>query len=311
MIGIVAVCGPTAAGKSTLGLELAARFDGEIVSADAFAVYRGFDIGTAKPDAATRARVSHHLIDIADPAVRYSAGSFIRDAEAAIADIDRRGRLAVVVGGTHFYVRALLHGLFPEPARDEGVRGRLETAWVQDPDAVRRRLAEVDPLAAARLAPNDRQRILRALEVAEVAGRAMSELWAAQPVFPARYRCLLLALDPPRDVLHARIQKRVDTMFERGLVTEVAGLLAAGVAADSHAMKAIGYRECVRLLRGEVDEASARGAVVVATRQFAKRQMTWLRHEDGVTTLEWSHRDPVIEAARYLEDFRGTGPGQG
>lgn len=311
MINIVAVCGPTAAGKSALGLELAARFDGEIVSADAFAVYRGFDIGTAKPDAATRARVPHHLIDIADPAVRYSAGSFIRDADAAIADIDRRGRLAVVVGGTHFYVRALLHGLFPEPPRDEGVRGRLEQAWECDPGAVRRRLAQCDPPAAARLDPNDRQRILRALEVAIVAGRPMSDLWAEQPAAAPRYRCLLLALDPPRDVLHARIQQRVDSMFAHGLVTEVAGLLAAGVAADSHAMKAIGYRACVRLLRGEMDEASAQAAVVVATRQFAKRQMTWLRHEEGVIALEWSHREPLIEAARHVEGFRGTGPGQG
>jgi len=196
-------------------------------------------------------RVPHHLIDVAGPRERYSAGMFARDADAAIAAIRARGRLPIVVGGTMFYVRALLRGLFPEPPRDEALRRTLDDEWRRDPAALRERLAELDPEAAGRLAPGDRQRILRALEVALVAGRPMSALWREHPLPQPRYLARLLGTAPGRPELHARIAARVDEMYARGLLGEVRGLLAAGVPPGAHALKAIGYRECLRVLAGE------------------------------------------------------------
>jgi tRNA dimethylallyltransferase len=307
---LVVVVGPTAAGKTSLGVELAVGLGGEVVSADAFAVYRGLDIGTAKPDAATRARARHHLIDIADPRQRYSAGEFVRDADAAIADIVGRGRRPIVVGGTLFYVHALLYGLFPEPDKDPALRAALERAWQADPDSVRRRLAALDPEAAARIAPADRQRILRALEVGLGAGRPMSELWREAGAGPPRYRFSMLCVHPPRPHLHARIEARVSGMFAAGFVDEVRALLEAGVTAQSHAMKAIGYRECGRVVTGRWTEDEAQDATIVATRQFAKRQLTWLRRERCLFWLTSWGRDALPEALSYLEASGGSRSGK-
>lgn len=278
---LLVVLGPTASGKSRLGVEIAERVGGEIVSADAFAVYRGLDIGTDKPDPATRARVRHHLVDVANPRQRFSAGDFAAIAEAAIADIRRRDRVPVVVGGTHFYLRALLLGLFPSPPHDAALRGRLEAAWVDDPDAVRRRLVGVDPEAAARIAPGDRQRILRAIEVYELTGVPLSEHWHRQHRV-LRYRALLAAPLRPRPDLYARIDARVDMMFASGLVEEVERILAAGVPPDAHSLKAIGYRQVVALLEGRCDRAAAVADTRTASRRLAKRQLIWLRQlEEG------------------------------
>ncbi len=309
MIDLVAVVGPTAAGKTSLGAALAERLGGEVVSADAFAVYRGLDIGTAKPGVELRRRVPHHLVDIADPHERYSAGAFLRDADAAIAAVRARGRMPVVVGGTLFYLRALLWGLFPEPAKDPELRRELEAAWREDPDAVRARLRALDPESAARLAPSDRQRILRAVEVATVAGRPMSQLWREHPRRAPRYRARSIGLCPPRPVLHARIGQRVESMFSSGLLREVQGLLAAGVRPEAHALKAIGYRECCRVLAGEWGEEQAREATVVATRRLAKRQLTWLRGEAGVEWLAVDGEDAVAQALFCVEVSGGTGTG--
>ena len=307
MIDLLAVVGPTAAGKTALGVALAERLGGEVVSADAYAVYRGMDIGTAKPTAAERRRVPHHLVDVADPHERYSAGAFVRDADAAIAAIRGRGRLPVVVGGTLFYVRALLRGLFPEPLKDAELRRRLEEDWRRDPDSVHARLRLADPESARRIAPSDRQRILRAIEVAEVAGRPMSDLWRDQPSRGPRYAALLLGLVPARDVLRARIALRVESMFVAGLLDEVAGLLESGVDPEAHAMKAIGYRECCRVLSGEWTVAQAQEAAAVATRRLAKRQMTWLRGETGVVWLGGEGQAALAEAFARLEGCGGTG----
>ena len=285
MTPLVVVAGPTGAGKTELGVLLAERIGAEVISADAFAVYRGLDIGTAKPDADARRRVPHHLIDIADPASRYSAGMFIRDADAAIASIRDRGRIPVVVGGTMFYVRALLHGLFVEPPKQPTVRARLEAEWDEDANAVRERLGDLDPEAAARISPADRQRTLRALEVAIVSGRSLSQLWREHPLGEPRYDVVLLVVDPPRDELHARIETRVGAMFARGLLDEVRRLLSGGVDPAAHSLKAIGYRECLRVVTGEWTEAQARDATVVATKQLAKRQLTWLRREPQAVWL--------------------------
>lgn len=303
---LLIVAGPTAAGKTWLGAQLAKLLNGEVVSADAFAVYRGMDIGTAKPEPELRQAVPHHLVDVASPTERYSAGRFLRDADAVIADVARRRRQPVVVGGTLFYVRALLYGLFAEPPKDPALRARLEAAWEEDPDALREELARRDPVLYARLAPNDRQRILRALEVCILSGRPMSELWAQSPPRVPRYRFCFLALVPSREALHARIARRVATMFERGLVEETRGLLRAGVSPSAHALKAIGYREALGVVLGLWSESEAREATVVATRQLAKRQLTWLRGEAGVQWVPGFGEEVLERAVALWEAYRGA-----
>ena len=306
MIDLIVVCGPTASGKTALGATLAERLGGEVVSADAFAVYRGLDIGTAKPTADVRARVPHHLFDIADPRERYSAGMFVRDAEAAISDIRGRGRVAVVVGGTHFYVRALLYGLFPEPPKDTALRQQLEEQWAHDWEAVRRRLIELDPEVAARIAAADRQRTLRALEVCLVAGRPMSELWREHALGSSRFRFVLLGLQPPREELRARISVRVEGMFAGGLVEEVRGLLAQGLSPSVHALKAIGYRECCQVLGGLCSVAQAQTMTEAATHKLAKRQMTWLRGERDVEWVAGMGEHALANALARVEGRGGT-----
>ncbi len=309
MTDLIVLVGPTAAGKTALAVDLAERLGGEVVSADAFAVYRGLDIGTAKPDAALRARVPHHLIDVADPATRYSAGTFVRDADAAIAAVRGRGRAPVVVGGTHFYVRALLWGLFPEPAKDDRLRHDLELEWGRDPSALRRRLQSLDPVAAARILPNDRQRVLRALEVCLVAGRPMTELWREQTQHGPRHSFVMLGLNPPRPALHATIALRVNRMFAAGLLREVEGLLAGGLSPKAHALKAIGYRESCRVVAGELSVPDAVRKTTEATRQLAKRQLTWLRGEGAVHWLSGQREEMLAEAVTRVEVSGGTGPG--
>ena len=309
MIDLVAVVGPTAGGKTRLGVGLAERFAGEVVSADAFAVYRGLDIGTAKPSAEERARARHHLIDIADPRERYSAGMFARDAGAAIADIRGRGKLPIVVGGTLFYVRALLHGLFPEPDRVPGLRTALERVWRDRPAFARRWLELLDPAAAARVAPADRQRILRALEVTVSAGQPMTVLWRRENAGAARYRALVIGVALQREVLRARISSRVAGMFAAGLLDEVRGLRAAGVPAEAHAMKAIGYRECCEVLAGRIGIGEAQARTVVATSQLAKRQMTWLRGEAETVWLQGGDEAALTRAISEVEARYGSGTG--
>jgi len=308
---LVVIVGPTASGKTGLGAALAERLGGEVVSADAFAVYRGLDIGTAKPDAATRSRVPHHLIDVADPRERYSAGMFVRDADAAIADIRARGRLPVVVGGTHFYVRALLYGLFPEPPKDPRLRQLLEAEWAADPAAVRAKLGALDPEAAGRIAGTDRQRTLRALEVCLVAGRPMTTLWREHPRGVARHRFLMLGLNLPRAEVHARIGRRVESMFAAGLLREVEVLLANGLSPRAHAVKAIGYRESCQVLAGTLAIQEAKERAKAATRQLAKRQMTWLRGETEVEWLAGAGGELLAEATARVEARGGTGTGAG
>jgi tRNA dimethylallyltransferase len=282
---LLVIAGPTASGKSRLAVEVAERTSGEVVSADAFAVYRGMDIGTDKPDPATRRRVRHHLVDVADPSERFSAGDFVRLATAAISDIRGRGRVPIVAGGTHFYIRALLFGLFPAPPHDPTIRSDLERAWEDDPAAVTAELDRVDPDAAARIGPSDRQRILRALEVYRAGGEPISRLWKRH-LPEARYRPLIVAPERPRDELYARINQRVEVMFSSGLEEEVERILASGQPPNAHALKAIGYRQVVELMAGRVDRRTAIERTQQASRNLAKRQLTWLRAQrEG--TLHW------------------------
>ncbi|MCU0233705.1 MAG: tRNA (adenosine(37)-N6)-dimethylallyltransferase MiaA [Thermoanaerobaculales bacterium] len=273
---LLVILGPTASGKSRLALALAEALGGEIVSADAFAVYRGLDIGTDKPSAADRRRVRHHLLDVADPREVFSAGAFARAARAAIADIAARGLQPLVAGGTNFWIRALLEGLFDAPPRDPEVTSALAAGWRADPAAMARRLAAVDPESAGRIGAGDRQRILRALEVFELTGEPLSLHWKRQQTV-SLYDPLLVAPARDRAALYARIDARVERIFEAGLVGEVEALLAAGVPPGAHALKAIGYREVVGMVQGGSGLEAAIESTKRASRNFAKRQLTWLR----------------------------------
>jgi len=293
VIPTVLLMGPTAAGKSAVALALAARFDGEIVSADSAQVYRGMDIGTAKPDAAIRAKVPHHLLDLIDPTEAYSAARFCADAAAAIAGIRTRGRIPIVAGGTMLYFKALREGLSALPAADPVIRAELDAraARVGWP-AMHAELARVDPAGAARLAPTDSQRIQRALEVHALTGRPLSALQGAREAQRGIEPTIAVALAPAdRARLHAAIERRFDAMLERGLIDEVRGLRDRyAVHADMPSMRAVGYRQTFDYLEGRIDKASLRERGIAATRQLAKRQLTWLRGM-GVAPTECFARD--------------------
>jgi tRNA dimethylallyltransferase len=280
---IVVVAGPTGSGKSALAVELARRVDGEIVNADSQQLYRHLDVGTAKPTAAERAAVPHHLLDVAEPGEGMDAARFGALADGAIAAIEARGRLALVVGGTGLYLRALLHGVVEAPGRDPALRARLEAEAVAlGRPALHARLARVDPGAASRIRPNDLVRVVRALEIA-AGGLTQSALHDAHAFRPQRHRAFFLAIDPPRLELRARLEARVEAMFAGGLLEE-ADWLVERFGGALPARLPIGYAEAVEVRGGRLalDEAIRR--VQAAHRQYARRQMTWLRREPDV---EW------------------------
>jgi tRNA dimethylallyltransferase len=278
-VDCVCITGPTACGKTELALELAQRLPLEVISMDSAMVYRGLDIGTAKPALATRAAIPHHLIDILEPTESYSAGRFVQDAERAIADIRARDRLPLLVGGTLLYLRALRDGLSALPRADRGIRAEIDREAEQHGwSALHERLRRLDPAAAARIAPSDRQRIQRALEVHALTGRPISELQqAGRRAQPAAI--LAIALVPEdRASLGARIEQRFDAMVAHGLVAEVERLRARGdLRPDLPAMRAVGYRQLWSYLDDDYGWDEARTKAIVATRQYAKRQLTWLR----------------------------------
>ena len=280
MIPCVVLVGPTAVGKSALALTLARRVSGEIVSADSTQVYRGMDIGTAKPDAATRAAIPHHLLDLIEPTDAYSAARFRSDAIAAIDGIRARGRMPIVVGGTMLYVKALREGLSALPAADVVLRATLEAraASVGWP-AMHAALARVDPATAARLAPTDAQRIQRALEVHALTGQPLSALQGAREAQRGIGTAVVVALlTADRARLHAAIARRFDAMLAAGLVDEVRELRRRlPLRADMPSMRSVGYRQVFDYLEGRIDRASLRERGVAATRQLARRQLTWLR----------------------------------
>ncbi len=283
---VLAIVGATATGKSALAMALAEPLGGEIVNADALQVYRGLDIGTAKPGLAERARVPHHLIDILEPHEPYSAGEFARRAEEAIRDIQGRGRLPIVVGGSGLYLRALFEGMSPLPPVDLEVRQQLRERVGYDGTGLPKlyeELRQLDPVTAARLAPGDTQRILRALEVVMVSGKPLSDWVSRQPFGSQRIAAVRVGLTLPRAILYDRIAGRVARMVDQGWVEEVAGLLARGVTPDLPAFQAIGYRQLVPYFEGEWSLDRTIEETVKATRRFAKRQETWFRKEPEVT----------------------------
>jgi tRNA dimethylallyltransferase len=286
MSRILAIVGATATGKSELALQLAEATGGEIVNADALQVYRGLEIGTAKPSAAQRARVPHHLIDLLDPSEPFSAGEFARRARAALREIEGRGRPALVVGGSGLYLRALVVGLAELPAPVPEVRAELERRRVVEGlPALRAELERLDPPTAARLAAGDTQRTLRALEVVVATGRPLSSwLGGASGAAATPLAVRKVGLTLPRAVLYDRIESRVREMIARGWLDEVRSLLASGVGSECPAFQAIGYAQWVRHLAGELHFEAAVREIVVATRRYAKRQETWFRREADV---EW------------------------
>jgi tRNA dimethylallyltransferase len=297
MAPAILLMGPTGAGKSDAAIALAARLPLEIISVDSAMVYRGLDIGTAKPTAEVRARTPHRLIDIRDPAEPFSVAEFLREAQAAMAEAARRGRTPLLVGGTMLYFRALQSGLAALPAADPALRARLAArAGAEGWPALHAELARLDPAAAARIRPADGQRIQRALEVQALTGRPLSALRAEDLRGASTAHWLKLILAPSdRAPLAATLERRLDAMLAAGFVGEVAGLRARGDLDPSlPAIRAVGYRQLWEHLEGRCDLASARAAALAATRQLAKRQYTWLRAEPGAEWLE-SGGDRVVE----------------
>ena len=296
---ILVIVGPTAVGKSDLALRAAERLGGEIVSVDSMQVYRGLDAGTSKPDPETRRRVPHHGIDLADPGRDFSLGDFVRQAEIAVEDIRGRGRTAILVGGTGLYLRGLLKGLAPAPRRNPDLRRRLDaTAGRRGVPFLHAMLRRVDPPAAGRLGGNDRQRIVRALEVFFAEKRRLSDLIGAAPFGADRWPAVKIGLTLDRRRLYERIDARVERFFAGGLVEEVRALLAAGVPRTANAFKALGYREALLHVDGALTLSAAIDATQRATRRYAKRQRTWFRKEEGVT---WFDQDTEAGRAAALE----------
>lgn len=272
------IAGPTGSGKSHLALSLAEDFVGEIVNCDSVQVYRHLDIGTAKLPTAARRGIPHHLMDIIDPDAIFTAGDYARAARNTLREISGRGRLPIVVGGTGFYLRALLHGLFEGPIRDNALRAKLADRKTP----LHRILKRLDPAAAARIHANDTQKLIRAIEVCLVTRRPMTSLHREGSTPLSGYSAVLIGLDPPRDLLYRRLNERCAEMFAGGLVNEVEAILAMPFSQDAKALESIGYRQAVGVLAGQMSVEEAIENTQQSTRQYAKRQLTWFRREAGV-----------------------------
>jgi tRNA dimethylallyltransferase len=282
MTRVVALVGPTGSGKTELSIDLATRWNAEIVNADSRQIYRRLDIGSAKPTAAQRARVPHHLLDVVEPDAPFDCARYRQLARDAIADITRRGRRVLIVGGTGLYMKVLLRGVFAGPSRDPALRARLENEEAAEPGSLYRQLSAVDPTSAARLHPHDHVRLIRALEVWELTGTPISAWQAAHAFAEAPFETLLLGLSLPRAELNARINARCAAMVRDGLIEEVQALYASGLDPDLPALRSLGYREIGAYVRGRCDLPAALARMAQATRRFAKRQLTWFRGDPQV-----------------------------
>lgn len=283
---IVVVAGPTASGKTAVGMELAERFGGEIVSADSIQVYRYLDIGSAKPTREERARIRHHLIDIRNPDEDFSAGEFVREARHAIADIMSRNKLPLIVGGTGLYIRLLLGGIADIPNRDAALRKRLMEEERAIEGILFRRLASIDPVSAQRIPAGNMTRIIRALEVFELTGKTISDVQQQHALADRPYEYLFFCLNPERRVLYEQIENRVDSMIEDGLVEEVRSLYARGYSPKLNSLQSLGYRHAALILSGEMERKEAVRLMKRDTRHYAKRQLTWFRSEPGVAWFD-------------------------
>jgi len=284
---LVVICGPTAAGKTALSLDLAERFGAEIVSADSRQVYRGMDIGTAKATAEERARIPHHLIDVAEVDEDYSVADFAVQGRRAILDIAARGKHPFVVGGTGLYIRALTEGLLDAPAGDPQVRQAiLDRGEAEGEGALYRRLQLIDPPLAERLKPRDQVRIVRGLEVFEISGRRLSDLQEGHAFAEQPYPLLVVGVTLERQELYRRIDGRVEAMVAGGLVEEVSALLARGFSPGLKALRTIGYQEIIRHLAGEISLDEAVALIQRESRRYAKRQLTWFRRDKKIIWVD-------------------------
>ncbi|CAD6878555.1 tRNA dimethylallyltransferase (EC 2.5.1.75) [Methylomonas albis] len=301
----ILLMGPTASGKTALGVALAQALNAEIISVDSALVYRGMDIGTAKPTLAERGGVPHHLIDILDPDEAFSTGQFRNRALELMAEITARGKLPLLVGGTMLYFSALTQGLAQLPEADPDIRQRLDDELQQmGKEVLHARLAQVDPLAAARIHVNDPQRIQRALEVYEISGRPLSSFFAADQQTEQPYRFIKLIIAPEqRKTLHDKIAQRFDQMLAQGFLDEVQGLLQRGDLDESlPSIRCVGYRQAWSYLNGEYDLETMREKAIIATRQLAKRQFTWLRKEQDARYLISGAADLLEQALSYCRE---------
>lgn len=302
---LVVILGPTGSGKTALSLQLAREFHGEIVSCDSVAVYRGFEIGTAKPSREERVSVPHHLIDVAAPDAEFTAGEYARAARQALREITSRNHLPIVVGGTGLYLTALLEGLFPGPQRSEELRERLRAkALRRGPEHLHKILARIDARAAEAIHPNDAAKAIRAIEVSLAAKQPMTEAWKQGRDPLTGYRILRIGLDPERQRLYERINLRAAAMFENGLIEETRSLLAKyGDERTAPALKSLGYRQAVQVVRGELTLEAAVAAAQQGHRNYAKRQKTWFRRETNVDWIE-GFGDSAVASARALHAVR-------
>jgi len=291
------VLGPTASGKTALSLKVAKEFRGEIVNCDSVAVYREFNIGTAKPSVAERALAPHYLIDCVDPTTSYTAGEYSRDARAILRAIQKRGHVPIVAGGTGLYLRALLEGLFAGPQRSEELRERLrERASERGGAYVHRVLSKVDPAAATKIHSNDTPKVIRAIEVCVTTRQKMTDLWKQKPDPLRDFRILRIGLNPDRDALYSRINNRAEKMFAEGLIEETR-MLFAKYGESARPLTSLGYKQAMQVLRREMDAAQALTAAQQAHRNYAKRQITWFRREPDVHWLAGFGDDGSIQAA--------------
>jgi tRNA dimethylallyltransferase len=297
---LVVVAGPTASGKSSLALALALRFGGEVISCDSVAVYREFEIGTAKPSQAERAQVPHHLIDVVPPDAFFTAGEYARLARSAAREISARGRLPIVCGGTGLYLRAMLDGLFAGPERDEDLRTRLRQR--KNVGSLWRLLRRLDPDAAERIHPRDEPKLIRAIEVCAASGRPMSDLLRAGRDPLEGFRILRIGLSPGRDALYDCINRRCAEMFDHGLIEETRGLMER-YGADVFAMRSLGYRQAGEHLRGECSLSDAVARAQQGHRNYAKRQLTWFRREPEINWVESFGPAAVNCAEELVRDF--------
>jgi tRNA dimethylallyltransferase len=309
---LVVVLGPTASGKTALSLQLAESFNGEIVNCDSVAMYREFDVGTAKPTFADRARVPHHLLDCVDPTGHMTAGEYARQARQVLDDIKARGRLPVIAGGTGLYLCAVLEGLFPGPQRSEELRNRLrDRANVRSPNYLHRILARLDQAAAEKIHANDAPKLIRAIEVCLASRQKMTALWQQGGRDPLKgFRILRFGLDPDRQALYSRINHRAQQMFENGLVEETKRLIEK-YGDTAGPLSSLGYKQAVQFLEGKLTREQALHAAQQAHRNYAKRQMTWFRREPEVHWLRGFGDDVQIQkeaATKVASHLPGLSP---